>query len=87
MVDVLAEHFQRRCGPLVVGDPVASPLQRGDGHVRQLVGDGVGAVAVGPEPSGDPVPHADHAQRGDPGVDGPEPARAHAFFDDTGDRA
>ena len=62
-------------GPLPVGGAVVGPLQRGDGHVGELVGDGVDAVAAGPEPPGDPVAHADHAQRGDPGVDRPEPAR------------
>jgi len=40
VVEVLAEHFQRRCGPLAVGGAVVGPLQRGDGHVGQLVGDG-----------------------------------------------
>ena len=41
---------------------------------------GGGALAVG-----DAV--VSPLQRGDPGVDGPEPARADAFFDDIGDRA
>jgi hypothetical protein len=33
VVDVLAQHLQRRRGSLAVGDAVVSPFQRGDGHV------------------------------------------------------
>src|SRR5258708_4193445 len=85
VVEVLAEQPQCRSWPLAAGGAVVGPLQCSDGHVGQLVADGVGTVAAGPEPPGDPVAHADHGQRGDPGVDGPEPARAYPLLDDTGD--
>src|SRR5215469_9385791 len=86
MAEVLAEHLQRRGGSLAVGGTAVRPLHRRDGHVGQLIGDGVGVVAVWPEPAGDPVAHADHGQRGDPGVDGPEPACAYPVPDVAFDR-
>ena len=57
-------------GPSPCGDAVVGALQRGDGHVGELLGDGVDVVAAaGAEPPRDPVAHAEHAERGDPGVD------------------
>jgi len=86
VVEVLAEHLQRGGGPLAVRGAVIGSLHRGDGHVGELVGDGIDAVAPRPEPPGDPVAHADHAQRRDPGVHRPEPAGAYPVLDDAGDR-
>src|SRR5258708_37734320 len=85
VVEVLAEQLQCRSWPLAAGGAVVGPLQCSDGHVGQLVADGVGTVAAGPEPPGDAVAHADHGQRGDPRADAPEPGPAHPLLDDTGD--
>src|SRR5260221_13062911 len=74
VVEVLAEQLQCRSWPLAAGGAVVGPLRCSDGRVGQLVADGVGTWAAGPEPPGVPVAHADRGRRPGPAVTRAEPA-------------